>query len=239
MDGPIGNVIDVLAIVATLFGVAVSLGLGALQVNGGLNFLFDVPNGATVQIIIIAVIFVLYMTSAATGIDKGIRYLSNLNMVLGVLLVAFVFILGPTVLIIGSLVQVAGSYAASVIPMSFEQNVFADSTWANDWTLFYWATWIAWCPFVGTFIARISRGRTIREFVIVVLFVPTMVSMFWFSAFGTTGIWADRQTGRSHYRRRFGERDQRAVRYPGATSTGHRHLDRSDASGKRVLYNVG
>ena len=195
VDGPIGNVIDVLAIVATLFGVAVSLGLGALQVNGGLNFLFDVPNGATVQIIIIAVIFVLYMTSAATGIDKGIRYLSNLNMVLGVLLVLFIFILGPTVLIIGSLVQVAGSYAASVIPMSFEQNVFADSTWANDWTLFYWATWIAWCPFVGTFIARISRGRTIREFVIVVLFVPTMVSMFWFSAFGTTGIWADRRTG--------------------------------------------
>ena len=166
-----------------------------MQVNGGLNFLFDVPNGATVQIIIIAVIFVLYMTSAATGIDKGIRYLSNLNMVLGVLLVLFIFILGPTVLIIGSLVQVAGSYAASVIPMSFEQNVFADSTWANDWTLFYWATWIAWCPFVGTFIARISRGRTIREFVIVVLFVPTMVSMFWFSAFGTTGIWADRRTG--------------------------------------------
>jgi glycine betaine transporter len=195
VDGPIGNVIDVLGIVATLFGVAVSLGLGALQVNGGLNFLFDVPNTATVQIIIIAVIFVFYMTSAATGIDKGIRYLSNLNMVLAVLLVVFIFAVGPTVLIIGSFIQVAGSYAAALIPMSFEQNVFADSTWANDWTLFYWATWIAWCPFVGTFIARISRGRTIREFVIVVLLVPTMVSMFWFSTFGAAAVYADRQTG--------------------------------------------
>lgn len=195
MDGPIGKVIDILAILATIFGVAVSLGLGALQVNGGLNFLFEVPNAVTVQIIIIAVIFVLYMTSAATGIDKGIRYLSNLNMVLGVLLVVFIFVLGPTVLIIGSFVQVAGSYAASLVPMSFEQNIFADSTWANDWTIFYWATWIAWCPFVGTFIARISRGRTIREFVIVVLLVPTVVSMFWFSTFGAAGIHADRQIG--------------------------------------------
>ncbi|MGF1472340.1 MAG: BCCT family transporter [Rubrobacteraceae bacterium] len=195
VDGPIGNVIDVLAIVATLFGVAVSLGLGALQVNGGLNFLFDVPNTATAQIIIIAIIFVFYMTSAATGIDKGIRYLSNLNMVLALLLVTFIFVVGPTALIIGSLVQVAGSYTASLVPMSFEQNVFAEGTWASDWTLFYWATWIAWCPFVGTFIARISRGRTIREFVIVVLLVPTVVSMFWFSSFGAAGIHADRQTG--------------------------------------------
>ena len=195
VDGPIGKMIDILAILATVFGVAVSLGLGALQVNGGLNFLFEVPNAVTVQIIVIAIIFVLYMISAATGIDKGIRYLSNLNMVLGVLLVAFLFVVGPTVLIIGSLVQVAGSYAASLVPMSFQQNIFADSTWANDWTIFYWATWIAWCPFVGTFIARISRGRTIREFVIVVLFVPTLVSMFWFSTFGAAGIRADRQMG--------------------------------------------
>ncbi len=195
VDGPIGKVIDILAVLATVFGVAVSLGLGALQVNGGLNFLFEVPNAVTVQIIVIAIIFVLYMISAATGIDKGIRYLSNLNMVLGVLLVVFLFVVGPTVLIIGSLVQVAGSYAASLVPMSFQQNIFAGSTWANNWTIFYWATWIAWCPFVGTFIARISRGRTIREFVIVVLLVPTLVSMFWFSTFGALGINADRQMG--------------------------------------------
>ncbi len=193
VDGPFGKVIDILAILATLFGVAVSLGLGALQVNGGLNFLFEVPNAVSVQITIIVVIFALYMVSAATGIDKGIRYLSNLNMVLGVLLVLFIFVLGPTVLIVGSLVQVAGSYAGSLVQMSFEQNIFADSTWANDWTIFYWATWIAWCPFVGTFIARISRGRTIREFVIVVLLVPTLVSMFWFSTFGAAGINADRE----------------------------------------------
>jgi glycine betaine transporter len=197
VDGPIGKTIDILAILATVFGVSVSLGLGALQVNGGLNFLFEVPNAVTVQIIVIAIIFVLYMVSAATGIDKGIRYLSNLNMVLGVLLVAFIFVLGPTLLIIGSLVQVAGSYVSAIVPMSFEQNIFGDSTWANDWTIFYWATWIAWSPFVGTFIARISRGRTIREFVIVVLFVPTVVSMFWFSTFGAAGIHADRQMGGS------------------------------------------
>jgi glycine betaine transporter len=195
VDGLVGKTIDILAILATVIGVAVSLGLGALQVNGGLNFLFEVPDAVAVQIAIIAVIFVLYMVSAATGIDKGIRYLSNLNMVLGALLVAFIFVLGPTVLIIGSLVQVAGSYAGSLVPMSFEQNVFADSTWADDWTIFYWATWIAWSPFVGTFIARISRGRTIREFVIVVLLVPTAVSMFWFSTFGAAGIHADRQLG--------------------------------------------
>ena len=239
VDGPIGNVIDVLAIVATLFGVAVSLGLGALQVNGGLNFLFDVPNTATVQIIIIAIIFVFYMTSAATGIGKGIRYLSNLNMVLGVLLVLFIFVVGPTVLIIGSFVQVAGSYVASVVPMSFEQNVFTDSTWANDWTLFYWATWIAWCPFVGTFIARISRGRTIREFVIVVLLVPTVVGMFWFSTFGAGGRLRGPSDGRSHHQCRIGECDQRAVCYAGAVPTGDRHVYYSDGPGQRVLYHLG
>ncbi len=189
VDGPIGKAIDILAILATLFGVAVSLGLGALQVNSGLNYLFEVPNSAVVQIIIIAIITVCFMISAITGIGKGIRYLSNINMVLAGCLLLFVFILGPTVFIINTFTQVTGSYIASVIPMSFQQNVFdSDSAWAKNWTLFYWATWIAWSPFVGAFIARISRGRTIREFVIAVLLVPSAVSFFWFSALGGTAL---------------------------------------------------
>ena len=189
VDGPIGKAIDILAIQATLFGVAVSLGSGALQVNAGLSYLFDVPNSSTVQIIVIAIITVCFMASAVTGIGKGIRYLSNINLVLAGTLLLFLFILGPTVFIISTFTQVTGNYVASVVPLSFEQNVFdQDTSWARNWTLFYWATWIAWCPFVGAFIARISRGRTIREFVIAVLLVPSVVSFFWFSALGGTAI---------------------------------------------------
>ena len=196
VDGPIGKFIDILGIIATLFGVAVSLGFGALQVNGGLNYLFDVPNNAVVQIIIIAIITVFFMISAITGIGRGIRYLSNLNMVLAACLLLFVFVLGPTVFIIDTFTQMVGNYAAALVPMSFNQNVFdSDGTWAKNWTLFYWATWIAWAPFVGSFIARISQGRTIREFVIAVLFVPSLVSFFWFSTLGGTAIRLVRQGG--------------------------------------------
>ncbi len=196
VDGPIGKIIDILGIIATLFGVAVSLGFGSLQVNGGLNYLFDVPNTATVQIIIIAVITVLFMISAMTGIGRGIRYLSNLNMILAAFLLLFVFVLGPTVFIIDTFTQMMGDYAGALVPMSFNQNVFeSDGTWARNWTLFYWATWIAWAPFVGSFIARISRGRTIREFIVAVLFVPSLVSFFWFSTLGGTAIRLVRQGG--------------------------------------------
>ena len=196
VDGPIGKSIDILGIIATLFGVAVSLGFGALQVNGGLNYLFNVPNNAVVQIVIIAIITVLFMISAITGIGRGIRYLSNLNMVLAACLLLFVFVLGPTVFIIDTFTQMVGNYAAALVPMSFNQNVFdSNGTWAKNWTLFYWATWIAWAPFVGSFIARISQGRTIREFIIAVLFVPSLVSFFWFSTLGGTAIRLVRQGG--------------------------------------------
>jgi len=196
VDGPVGKAIDILGIIATLFGVAVSLGFGSLQVNGGLTYLFDVPNNAGVQIVIIATITVLFMISAVTGIGKGIRYLSNLNMVLAACLLLFVFLLGPTVFIVDTFTQMLGNYAGALVPMSFNQNVFAsDGTWAQNWTLFYWATWIAWAPFVGSFIARISRGRSIREFIVAVLFVPSLVSFFWFSALGGTAIQLVRQGG--------------------------------------------
>jgi len=192
VNGPIGKAIDIFAILATLFGVAVSLGLGALQINGGLNFLFNIPSEAYVQIVIIAVITVLFLASAATGVDKGIRILSNLNMLLAASLLSFVFILGPTVFLMDTFTQMVGDYAGALVSMSFERNVFEDSSWADNWTIFYWATWIAWAPFVGAFIARISRGRTIREFVLAVLFVPSIVSFFWFSTMGGTGIELDR-----------------------------------------------
>ncbi|HKJ12698.1 MAG TPA: BCCT family transporter [Ornithinimicrobium sp.] len=196
VDGPIGKGIDILGIIATLFGVAVSLGFGSLQVNGGLSYLFDVPNNAGAQIVIILIITVLFMMSAITGIGRGIRYLSNVNMVLAAFLLLFVFVFGPTVFIVDTFTQMVGNYAGALIPMSFNQNVFAsDGTWAQNWTLFYWATWIAWAPFVGSFIARISRGRTIREFIVAVLFVPSIVSFFWFSTLGGTAIQLVREGG--------------------------------------------
>lgn len=195
VDGPIGKTIDILALVATLFGVSVSLGLGALQVNGGLNFLFEVPNGATAQIAIIVAITALFLISSATGIGRGIKYLSNLNMVLAALLLLFVFVLGPTVVLLDVFVQTTGSYIGNLIPISFTTNALEQSAWASDWTLFYWATWIAWCPFVGAFIARISRGRTIREFVIGVLLVPSTLSFLWFSTFGGTALKLNEATG--------------------------------------------
>ncbi|CAN5752207.1 glycine betaine transporter OpuD [soil metagenome] len=195
VDGPIGKAIDILALVATLFGVSVSLGLGALQVNGGLNFLFEVPNSAAIQLIIIAVITVLFLISSATGVGRGIKYLSNLNMVLAALLLVFVFVLGPTIVLLDVFVQTTGSYVGNLIPISFTTDALEQSAWAGDWTLFYWATWIAWCPFVGAFIARISRGRTIREFVIGVLLVPSTLSFLWFSTFGGTALQLNEATG--------------------------------------------
>lgn len=191
VDGPIGQAIDMLAIFATLFGVAVSLGLGALQINGGLNYLFEVSETGGVRIVIILVITVLFMVSAVTGIQRGIRYLSNLNLVLAGSLLLFVLALGPTILLLNVFTQMTGSYLGNLVSISFELNAFEGGSWADDWTLFYWATWIAWSPYVGTFIARISRGRTIREFVVAVLLVPSTVSFLWFSAMGGTAISLD------------------------------------------------
>lgn len=195
VDGPIGKAIDILALVATLFGVSVSLGLGALQVNGGLSFLFDLPDSATIQIVVIVIITVLFLTSAATGVNRGIRYLSNLNMALATLLLVFILALGPTVVLLDVFVQTTGSYVGNLIPISFRTNALEQSSWAGDWTLFYWATWIAWCPFVGAFIARISRGRTIREFVVGVLLVPSTLSFLWFSVLGGTALELNEATG--------------------------------------------
>jgi glycine betaine transporter len=188
VEGPAGKTIDVLAIFATLFGSATSLGLGALQINGGLEYIWGVPNSTAVAIVIIAVMTALFVVSAVTGVHRGIQWLSNTNMVLAVILVLFLFVLGPTVFILNTFVESLGGYLANLIPMSFRSGAFSSESWLASWTIFYWAWWISWTPFVGTFIARISRGRTIREFVIGVLLIPSVVSFVWFAVLGGTAL---------------------------------------------------
>ena len=186
--GPIGVGIDIIAVFATVFGVATSLGFGAVQISGGLSYLFAIPNTLTTQLILIAIVTILFMLSAQTGLHRGIRYLSNLNMVLALSLLLFLLTLGPTHFIMDVFVSTLGSYIQNLPTMSLNLVPFEDATWVHDWTLFFWAWWIAWAPFVGTFIARISKGRTVREFVLGVLLVPTLFCAFWFSVFGGTTI---------------------------------------------------
>ncbi|MGP4062269.1 glycine betaine uptake BCCT transporter [Halobacillus sp. H74] len=189
-EGTVGKVIDILAVIATVIGVATTLGFGAVQINGGLSYLFDIPTGILVQFIIVAVVTVLFMISAWTGLGKGIKILSNANMVLAGLLFLLVFIMGPTMFILNLFTNSIGSYVQNLPIMSFRIAPLDQETraWINDWTIFYWAWWIAWSPFVGVFIARVSRGRSIREFVFTVLIVPSVIGFLWFSTFGGTAI---------------------------------------------------
>ncbi|MEW4218456.1 glycine betaine uptake BCCT transporter [Rossellomorea marisflavi] len=190
VKGPIGTIIDVLAVFATVVGVATTLGFGAAQINGGLSYLFGIPNNITVQTIIVVVVTVLFMISAWSGLSKGIRYLSNTNMVLAVALLILVFIMGPTLLILNLFTDTLGSYMQNIVSMSFRIAPLnaEHREWINGWTIFYWAWWISWSPFVGIFIARVSKGRTIREFLIGVLLLPSLVSFFWFAVFGSSAI---------------------------------------------------
>jgi glycine betaine transporter len=183
--GPIGKVVDILAIFATVAGVATSLGMATLQVTSGFNFLFGVPETNFVRLIVIGVITVLFMISAITGVDKGIKYLSNANITLAGLIMVICLIVGPTMLIINNFTNTFGFYFSNIVRDSFR---IGPEPWYGWWTIFYWAWWIAWAPFVATFIARISRGRTIREFIGGVLFAPTLASFVWFSILGTMGI---------------------------------------------------
>ncbi|WP_064093401.1 glycine betaine uptake BCCT transporter [Rossellomorea aquimaris] len=185
--GPLGTVIDVLAVFATVVGVATTLGFGAAQINGGLSYLLGIPNNFTVQFIIIAVVTVLFMISAWSGLSKGIKYLSNTNMVLAIGLFILMFFIGPTLLILNMFTDTIGAYIQNIAAMSFRIAPLNEDhrSWINGWTIFYWAWWISWSPFVGIFIARVSRGRTIREFLIGVLLLPALVSFIWFATFGT------------------------------------------------------
>ncbi|RIL20031.1 BCCT family transporter [Staphylococcus gallinarum] len=196
VEGPIGTIIDVLAVFATVVGVAVSLGMGALQINGGLNYLFGIPNNVWVQAIIIVVVTILFIMSAWSGLSKGIQYLSNLNISLGAILMIAILIIGPTVLILNMMTSSTGSLLNSFLLNTFDtaaQNP-QKREWMSSWTLYYWGWWLSWSPFVGIFIARVSKGRSIREFIAGVLLVPALVSFVWFSVFGVLGI----ETGKKH-----------------------------------------
>jgi glycine betaine transporter len=188
--GPLGKTIDILAIFATLFGSATSLGLGALQINQGLNAVFGIGGRDAVglAIVVIAVLTACFIFSAISGVHRGIQWLSNTNMVLAVFLLLFLFVVGPTVFILNTFTESIGGYLANIIPMSFRTASYGDSSFVSGWTIFYWAWWISWAPFVGVFIARISRGRTIREFVFGVILAPSVVSFVWFSVLGGTAI---------------------------------------------------
>ncbi|WP_024448567.1 BCCT family transporter [Mycolicibacterium iranicum] len=190
-SGPWGKVIDMLAIFATLFGSAASLGLGALQIRSGLQIVAGIgETGNAILVVIIAVLTVCFVLSAVSGIARGIQWLSNINMVLALLLALFVFVVGPTVFILNLLPTSLGSYFADLNMMSARTGAEgADvNAWLQSWTIFYWAWWVSWTPFVGMFIARISRGRTIRQFVGGVLLVPSVVSLVWFAIFGGAAI---------------------------------------------------
>lgn len=190
-EGPIGKTIDILAIIATTFGVATSLGLGTLQINGGLSYIIGVPVNTTMQILIIVVLTILYLLSATTGLDRGIKILSNTNLIIAIGLLLLVLVLGPTFFLVDTLTLTLGGYLQNLIQMSLRLSPFTQGTWVASWTLFYWAWWIAWAPFVGMFIARVSKGRTIKEFVLGVLLVPSGFSFLWFSVFGGTGLYLE------------------------------------------------
>lgn len=190
MKGPWGKFVDIIAVFATIIGVATTLGFGATQINGGLTYLFGIDSAFWVQLIIILIVTVLFMASAYSGLGKGIKYLSNANMSLAGILFAATLILGPTLYILNSFIDTIGSYVQNLPTESLRiaPNDKEERQWVMDWTVFFWAWWIAWAPFVGIFIARISKGRTIREFLLGVLIVPSVVSFLWFAAFGMSGI---------------------------------------------------
>jgi len=187
----IGNTSDILAVIAVIFGLAGSLAMGTLMVRSGMNAVFDTPTDVTMSMIIIVVMTICFLLSACTGVDKGIKILSNINMIVAILILLVVLFGGPTAYLFQSFILAIGDYLIQLIPMSFKTYAYTPAgswNWFHGWTLTYLIWWLAWGPFVGIFIARISRGRTIREFVIYVVGVPTIVSMLWFAAFGGAAI---------------------------------------------------
>src|SRR5699024_4177081 len=187
-DGKIGQTIDVLAVLATCTGVATTFGLSAMQITGGLSYLSPIPNNAWVQIIIIIIVTACFMISVARGLDGGIKLLSNINVGVAGLLLLFLLVVGPTLFIAENFVTTLGGYISKVVPMSLTLNPFSESEWLGKNTIFFWAWHISWAPFMGLFIARISRGRTIREFMTGVLLVPSVLAVLWFVTFGGTAL---------------------------------------------------
>ncbi len=182
-----GHLIDLLAVVATLFGLATSLGLGAQQVASGLDFLFGIDPGILTQVIVIGCITSIAIVSVVRGLDGGVKVLSNINMVMAGIFLLFIFIVGPTLLIANGFWENTVDYVRDFLPLA---NWIGreDTEWFHGWTVFYWAWWVSWSPFVGMFIARVSKGRTVREFLVAVIFVPMLITIVWFSTFGETAI---------------------------------------------------
>ncbi|WP_227430715.1 BCCT family transporter [Psychrobacter sp. I-STPA6b] len=183
-----GHTVDVLAVFGTMFGVVTSLGLGVMQINSGFESLFGLPNTLGVQIGLIAFITFMAILSVMMGLDKGIKRLSDINIFLTVILLGFMVVLGPTQYIIDSFVENIGNYMTSIVPLGFWNEAYSGTDWQSSWTIFYWAWWVSWSPFVGVFIARISRGRTIREFTLGVLLIPMTILFFWFTVFGGVAV---------------------------------------------------
>ena len=191
VHGRIGHSVDVFSVLGTMFGVATSLGIGALQINAGLNYLFQVNISEITQVLIISVITGFATISVVSGLDAGIRRISELNIVLAILLLTFILLAGPTAQLLGSFIQNIGNYLSNMTSLTFNLYAYQPNEWMGEWTLFYWAWWISWSPFVGIFIARISKGRTIREFILGVLLVPTGFTFLWLSIFGNSALFIE------------------------------------------------
>lgn len=189
--GPIGHAADLLAVFGTVFGIATSLGLGAQQMNAGLSYLFGFEISTTNQIILIAILSVIATGSVLTGLNKGIKILSEWNMHLTIVILLLFIVFGPTVYVLGAFVTNLGDYITNVVGLGFWVDPDPERQWQSWWTIFYWGWWIAWAPFCGIFIARISKGRTIREFVCGVLIAPTLLAAFWISIFGNTAMFVE------------------------------------------------
>ena len=186
--GPIGHIIDICTIVVTAFGIAQSLGMSVLQVNTGLSQVFGIENGLSNQLILLAVLCTIATYSAVTGVNKGMKYLSNLNMLLALSLIVILLFIGPTRYILHTLLETTGNYTQNIIGMSLWSDAQKDSGWQNWWTAYYWPWWMTWAPFVGMFVARISKGRTIRELIGGVLLVPTLITAIWMSVIGGSAL---------------------------------------------------
>lgn len=192
VKGPIGDVIDIFAVVGTLAGLATSLGLGVAQLNATGAYLFGLEQNLATQIILIGIVTVLATITVATGLDNGIRRLSEMILIVSFVLMGLILVLGPTRFLLQAFVENIGLYLNGFVSRTFHIYAYEPTDWVGAWTLFYWGWWISWSPFVGMFIARISRGRTIRQFLLGVLFAPAGFSFIWFTIFGDTAIWLDR-----------------------------------------------
>ncbi|ENU91083.1 hypothetical protein F971_03220, partial [Acinetobacter vivianii] len=177
--GPLGDSIDIFATIGTVFGVATSLGFGVTQINSGLHYLFGIEQSSNVQVVLIIFVSALASLSVFLGLDKGVKRLSELNLILALVLLAFVFIAGPSIYLLQTTIQNTGSYISNLFSMTFNLYAYQPNGWIGGWTIMYWAWWISWSPFVGMFIARVSRGRTIREFIVGVLLIPTGFTIIW------------------------------------------------------------